>query len=226
MVVTVLAASGLGAGDCEAIRSGFLAQPGNALSSLGFVVAGFALILLRRRLPETGRFAVAGGLLVAVGAGSFLYHGPVPAGAQLLHDVTIGALLGFLAWWSAPGVFSRWGWLVAAGAATAALAAYPAISGTLLAVIGSISVVAVVVRLGRVPALRPRIAVLALVTTGAGVTSVLGATGGPWCVPDSVFQAHAAWHALSAAGVSLAALSLAQANLLDRSGPVPAEVTR
>jgi hypothetical protein len=77
----------LGASDCEALRGGWLGQPVNALSSLAYVVAGG--YVLRRG----GRGALVPAIaLGAVGAGSVLYHGPMPAGAELAHDGSLIAL--------------------------------------------------------------------------------------------------------------------------------------
>lgn len=76
----------LGASDCEALHGGLLGQPVNALSSLAYVVA--AAYVLRRDGPVGPAVALA-----AVGAGSVLYHGPMPAGAEAAHDGTIAALL-------------------------------------------------------------------------------------------------------------------------------------
>jgi hypothetical protein len=77
----------LGASDCEALRGGLLGQPVNALSSLAYVVAGG--YVLRRG----GRgFLLPAIALGAVGAGSVLYHGPMPAGAELAHDGSVIAL--------------------------------------------------------------------------------------------------------------------------------------
>jgi hypothetical protein len=77
----------LGASDCEALHGGWLGQPVNALSSLAYVVAGG--YVLRRG----GRGALVPAIaLGAVGAGSVLYHGPMPAGAELAHDGSLIAL--------------------------------------------------------------------------------------------------------------------------------------
>lgn len=175
------------------------------------MVPGTLLIVLRRRQPDTGRIAITGGLLVAVGVGSVLYHGPTPAGAQFVHDATIGALFGFLAWWGAPGAFSHRWWLVAAGVALAGLGLVPTRSGLTLAVVGAVAALVVGVRFARVPALRARLGALTLVATAAGATAVLGATGAPWCSPESLLRAHAAWHVLGAVAVSLAAAAIAAA---------------
>lgn len=196
------------------------------MSSLAYVVAGLVLVVLRRRLPDSGRVAVAGGLLVAVGVGSSLYHGPAPPGAQFVHDATIGALLGFLAWWSAPRLFSRWWWLVGAGAGIAALGIAPATSGPVLALAGATAAAAFVVRLGGLPEARVRLAAVVLMAVAAGAAATFGSTDGPWCDPDSPLQAHAAWHVLSAAALTLAVTSLAttQARSRHRGASVPHEV--
>jgi hypothetical protein len=78
---------GLGGSDCEALRDGWLGQPVNALSSLAYVLA--AAYLLRgggRALPALA--------LAAVGVGSVLYHGPMPPGADPVHN---GSLVGLSA---------------------------------------------------------------------------------------------------------------------------------
>ena len=79
------AANGIGGSDCERIVGGALAQPVLALTSLAYVAAGVVVVawaVHRRRLP-----AVAAGLaLAAVGAGSFVYHGPQPSWAGPAHD--------------------------------------------------------------------------------------------------------------------------------------------
>jgi hypothetical protein len=72
----------LGASDCEALRDGWLAQPVNTLSSVAYVVAG--AYVLRRGGSRASALALA-----AVGVGSVLYHGPMPPGAELVHDGSI-----------------------------------------------------------------------------------------------------------------------------------------
>jgi hypothetical protein len=85
----------LGASDCEALRDGWLGQPVNTLSSLAYVAAG--AYLLRRDASSTPLLALA---LAGVGVGSVLYHGPMPRGAEPLHDGSIVALVAAvgLAW--------------------------------------------------------------------------------------------------------------------------------
>jgi hypothetical protein len=85
---------GLGASDCERITTGLLAQPTNAITSLGFVVAGAWLIA--RAISGTPRRMeplVFGASVVATGIGSALYHGPQPVHANVAHDASILVLL-------------------------------------------------------------------------------------------------------------------------------------
>jgi len=75
----------LGGSDCETVGNALLGQPVNALSSLAYLAA--AAVVLRRGGPTLPALALA-----AVGVGSFLYHGPMPAGAKAVHDGAIVAL--------------------------------------------------------------------------------------------------------------------------------------
>ena len=86
----------LGDGDCEAQHAGFLGQPTNTISSLGYVAGGVWLLTRIGRI-ERGERIVAVGYAVSVamaGAGSVAYHGPQFPGAQLLHDLPIIAMVG------------------------------------------------------------------------------------------------------------------------------------
>jgi hypothetical protein len=80
----------LGGSDCEAVRDAVLGQTANSLSSFAYVVAG--AVVVRRGGPRGPALALA-----AVGIGSFLYHGPMPAGASTLHDGAIVALVAVMA---------------------------------------------------------------------------------------------------------------------------------
>ena len=80
----------LGAGDCERLHDGLIAQPVNTASALAFVAVG--AWLMGRRRPALG-VAVA-----AVGVGSVDFHGPGSPAARLLHDGTLYLVVGFVAW--------------------------------------------------------------------------------------------------------------------------------
>ncbi len=86
---TVVAA--IGGSDCERIGDAFLAQPVLALTSLMYVGAGFAALswAVRGRILPAG---AVGAALIAVGFGSFVYHGPQPPWAGPVHDWPIVVL--------------------------------------------------------------------------------------------------------------------------------------
>lgn len=84
----------LGASDCERVTAGLLAQPTNALTSLGFAVAGGWLLARALRRPERRvEPVVFGASVVATGIGSVLYHGPQPPYADTAHDLSILVVL-------------------------------------------------------------------------------------------------------------------------------------
>lgn len=84
----------MGGADCEGLRAGWLAQPANAISSLGYSAAGAWVIWRCRRLAAVRRSTIAGaGGLVAVGLGSVAYHGLRPGWATLAHDGAIAWLI-------------------------------------------------------------------------------------------------------------------------------------
>jgi hypothetical protein len=83
----------LGASDCERVGTGLLAQPVNAMTSLGFVLAGGLLVARALRAPQRQlELLLFGASVVATGLGSVLYHGPQPANAQAVHDLSIIAV--------------------------------------------------------------------------------------------------------------------------------------
>ena len=118
---------GFGHSDCERIVDGALAQPVLAVTSLAYVAAGIAVlcwaIRLKARLAGT-----AGVALVAVGAGSVVFHGPQPSWAGPAHDwpiVAVGALYAAGLVWTGRRQW-RSVWAPAAGVFALGLAAYAA----------------------------------------------------------------------------------------------------
>lgn len=150
----------LGTSDCERIGEGLLAQPVNAISSLGFIAAG-SLIVYRGLRRRQARIVMFGAATAAVGVGSVLFHGPQPAGAEAVHDLSIAGVV----------------------------------------------VLAGVMELARSRSELDRDARdygLAFAALALGVAAfALGRTGSPACDPDSVLQAHALWHLLATAALSL-----------------------
>lgn len=89
--------SELGTADCELVREGLVAQPAATATSVTFLALGAYLLHRSRRLPATDRLPAGtyATLMVLVGTGSVLYHGPQGRWAMLLHDVPIAALVVF-----------------------------------------------------------------------------------------------------------------------------------
>jgi hypothetical protein len=89
----------LGAGDCERLHDGLIAQPVNTASALAYVAVG-AWLVGRGLRGGPGRrpllvFGLAAGL---AGVGSVDYHGTGSPAARLLHDGGLYAVVGLVAW--------------------------------------------------------------------------------------------------------------------------------
>ena len=192
----------MGGSDCEAIRDAWLAQPVNALSSSGYLLAGAYLVLRHRTSAAAATATVPAALaLGAVAVGSFLYHGPQPAWGDAVHDAGIALLLGTLAGrGGAAGSVGdrRRRWIAVLAVMAAALVV--AVPGSVAAVHGAlVGLVAVSAsRTVRRNGLGPG-ALVALVALAAGIgLFVVGRTGGPLCEPRSPAQPHAGWHVATA----------------------------
>jgi hypothetical protein len=118
--------AGIGQSDCERVAGTFLAQPVLAITSLAYVTAGVAVLCCTMR----GRGALplaAGVVLIAVGVGSFVYHGPQPPWAGPAHDWPIIALCAVCVAGLSRSVRSQWRlWTAAAGIFAVALVVYAA----------------------------------------------------------------------------------------------------
>ena len=121
------APASFGHSDCERIVGAVLAQPVLAITSLAYVAAGMAVVFWAVRV--TGLLAgVAGVTLMAVGVGSFAYHGLQPSWADLAHDWPIVAAGAVYAAGLARSARRqrRSAWMTAAGIFALGLAAYVA----------------------------------------------------------------------------------------------------
>lgn len=179
--------------DCEAVVHAFLGQPVNSLTALAFV-AGGVFIAVRSRHVWLGVASIA------TGAGSFLFHGPMPPLSEWAHDSTLAWLLLVVA-----GTGRRWegSTRVPGLIAVAAICAVPG-AGDPLGVILAIGAIISILTRDRSRATLAALALLAVVA----VIGRLGATGGPLCDPGSVLQAHGLWHIGAAAAVVWWALGL------------------
>jgi len=89
----------LGAGDCERLGDGLVAQPVNTASALAFVAVGAWLAGRGLRAGPGRGPLVAFGLAVTVaGVGSVDYHGPGSPAARLVHDGSLYLVVGLVAW--------------------------------------------------------------------------------------------------------------------------------
>lgn len=207
----------IGETDCETIGEGLLAQPANAISSGAYVLLGIWLVIRAIRNASTERpTAIAYGVaLGAVGIGSIAFHGPMPAGARLVHDLTIAAVFAVIA---ARGIGQLRNWTQAE--TIAAAAAITGVVGVVMAIspevgIGLSGVVGLtalllefsIYRSGRRDSMstshrRWLIAAFAFLAL-AGLANVLGRTDAPLCDPDSIYQGHAVWHLMTAAAFAV-----------------------
>lgn len=116
-----------GHSDCERIVDGALAQPILAVTSLAYVAAGLVVLYwaMRWRAPLSLAAAI---VLVAVGTGSFAFHGPQPSWAKPAHDLPVIAAGVVYAAILARGRRTRWRsvWAPAAGVFALGLIAYAA----------------------------------------------------------------------------------------------------
>jgi hypothetical protein len=87
----------LGAGDCERLHVGLVAQPVNTASALAYVAVG-AWLAGRGARQDRGNMVAFGLAVAAAGVGSVDYHGPGSPAARLLHDGGLYAVVGFVAW--------------------------------------------------------------------------------------------------------------------------------
>lgn len=200
--------------DCEAVVGGWLEQPVNAWSSLAFVAIGAGIVATAGASDtrERANRVIFGGLLIATGIGSFLFHGPQPDSAQFLHDASFLAALFFLIAANVTGALgvSDRSTIIVTLSGLIVIAVVLGAGGPANALTAVLAVALVVSDLVLWWQARPRIA-----WYGVAVTSILaglglflaGRTTSALCDPQSVFQAHAGWHI--AAAVFLGAYFLA-----------------
>lgn len=209
---TTLLLDQIGATDCESIGEGFLAQPANAISSGTYLLVGAWLVVraISATVEERPTAIAYGVVLCSVGIGSIAFHGPMPSGARLVHDLTIAAVFAVIA---ARGCGRLRGWSQATViGATAPIIAIIGLAMSIspeigIGLSGAVGIVALgleiyLYRTGRGRRLSRRgrrwlIAALLLLVV-AGLVQVLGRTDAPLCDPDSLFQGHAMWHVMTA----------------------------
>lgn len=218
----------LGETDCEEIRDGFLSQPINAWSSLSFSVVGLFIVLSVWHASGQERMArvVFGLLMIATGIGSFLFHGPQPAGSHFAHDITFLATAWFLAVMNLTEAFS-WrresGWIAfggGVGVMSILLVAFPDSTNTLTGVtLGALVLGGIAIhRRGGIIGWWYGIALGAFVIAAGFL--VLGRSNSPLCDPESLLQAHGGWHLIAAIALGAYFLATSPARNAGRRRPV------
>lgn len=175
-------------GDCELVGPGFLGQPMNTLTTLPFLVLGLWLAF-----KDRSRWV--GMALFAAGAGSFAFHGPMPAWGEWAHDVTLAWLIAAIG-----GLGTRWeGWSRLPGLVTFAVlfAAVPIAADPVAVALAVIAGGSVLFRRPPAKELMPLGLLVVLAILGR-----LGSTGGPLCDPNSIWQLHGLWHVGAAVAVT------------------------
>lgn len=195
--------------DCERIAVVGVAQQVNTWTSIGYLVAGAAVLIAASRRRLTSVAWLLGALVVAEGVGSMAFHGRPGPASQWLHDVALVGVLGLVAGWhlarlAGPvddvGRTTRFAWIGGISATVVAGALHLVtdsfVNVVAAALLGVIAVAEVAARRrGAAPVIRTGLVLLAVVAAAA---YLLGRTDGPLCEPDSIVQLHGAWHALTA----------------------------
>ncbi|WP_454044719.1 hypothetical protein [Cellulosimicrobium sp. Marseille-Q8652] len=220
-------------GACELAGGAPWAEPLSTWTSLAFVVAGAAIVeatIRARRHAPSGSTTPSvpdgaavrrlrptfGVLVVLVGVGSVVQHGPSPSWNPVAHDPP---LLGTLALVAADAVadltgrrLRTWWWLAPTLVSVALAATSVPASAAAQVVAAVVAVAASVVRAWRRPAVRRRtVTALGLLALG-GTIGTLTRPGWPLCDADGplgvTLQGHAAWHVLAAVALWVLAPTL------------------
>lgn len=187
---------------CELYRgTGVVGQPAAAVTSLAFVVAGLAVVVGRRHGAQTVTYGL---LVVAVGAGSLVQHGPNPQWQAYAHDVPIATLLAYVAVDAASDRFGRrlapgW-WLVVPIAMIPIVTAGPTASTVVQGLLAAVAVALSLERARVRPQLRRESIIAALLLASGALLGTIGDRTSI-CRPSSLLQGHALWHLLAAAGL-------------------------
>lgn len=211
-------------GACELAGGTPWAEPLSTWTSLAFVVAGVAVVVdalrarrstapARRRGParhddaaDVGLRVALGVLVVLVGVGSVIQHGPSPSWNPVVHDPPLLGALALVAADALADLGSRrvrtWWWLVPTLVDVVLAAVAVGASAAAQVAVAVVAVAASVVRAWRRPAVRRRtVTALALLAVG-GAIGTLTRAGWPLCDADGplgvTLQGHAVWHVLAA----------------------------
>lgn len=178
--------------DCETVVHSFFGQPVNSATTIAFVLGG-VIVMLRTEHTWVGIASIA------TGVGSFLFHGPMPPYGEWVHDLTLAWLLLVVA--SNGRSWERWA-RIPGLVIVSALIAIPGAGDPVGVALAALAIVLLLMQDRSARTLGP-LALLAVVA----VIGRLGATGGPFCDPNSLWQSHGLWHLGAAVAVTWWALA-------------------
>jgi hypothetical protein len=216
---------GRGDGFCEAARPGWIRQPANSWSNLGFVVAGLAVAWYaadRARLGVTlgahpGLATAYAVLVVLLGPGSMAMHATQSDLGGHLDLLSMFLVSGFALAYALMRFLRRGpAFLVPVFAAAVLAGMAVQLRGGSVPVLGHVGNAAfgveIVVALGLEVALYRRASPRQDLWFGVASVATLalafaiwntGKRGHPWCHPDTLLQQHGIWHVLCAVSAYL-----------------------
>lgn len=186
-------------GLCELYSNdGFWGQPANSVTSLAFVVSGVAILAARRGGHGRVPYAL---LVIGIGAGSLIQHGPNPDWQAYAHDLPLAGVLAFVAVDAAADLTGRklspaW-WLVPTAIMVPVVAAGPTASTAAQSALAAVAIGLSLYRARVRPRLRRRLLTSLAILGVGGLIGTLGDRTS-LCRPESLLQGHAVWHILSA----------------------------
>jgi hypothetical protein len=211
---------------CEALRDGLIRQPSNALSGLAFPLAGLAMLWrtptikdgARTRFHRDKRIHIVWALTcILLGPASIAFHATFLMLPGLFDNLAMLFWMSlFTAYhtgraleWRGIRILGAFAVMTVAffGAAVTTLVVMPGANGphVVTEIAAGAAIVSPLLSYLRhgFPGWRSERWLVASVATFALAfsTFALSHTGGPWCVTNSWFQGHAAWHVLSVISV-------------------------
>ncbi|WP_431843517.1 ceramidase domain-containing protein [Calidifontibacter indicus] len=211
---------GVGSQFCEAAHDGWVRQPANTYSNLGFVVAGLAIGAyvdrrrgqLRARLEHPGLLVAYGVLVVVLGPASMAMHATGTRLGGRLDVLSMHLLAGFTAAYALTRLLRRGGGFLAVAFTAFVVGAQsvaehggkvPLVDAAgnaafaVLLLLGLAGELVLRCRPGGRRPLAPAVGALLAMLVAFGIWT-LSHSGGVWCDPHSLLQGHAVWHLLCA----------------------------
>lgn len=196
---------------CEMPRTeNLILQPANSWSSLGYVVAGFLMILMAHRRDWLSAFpplaaTTLGVAAIFVGLGSVLLHATLTLWGQFFDVLGMYLVSGFFLisalakWRRIPDRHAAVCYAILCAALVAILYTLPEVRRWLFAVV---LLAAIILELGLARPLRWQVRTgyyfAGLVANAIAFMIWIFDQNGQLCAPDSLLQGHAIWHLLGA----------------------------